>query len=70
MKKTSGLVPGAHGSPWTAISALEDRCDVLLENIIELSGRVTEILNYVQNLEARLEALKKPVPKKKAASAE
>ena len=65
MKKTTGLAPGKHGTPWTAIDELYEKCDSLLENLIELSERTSDILTHIQSQESRLKAIeaKKTVKK-------
>jgi hypothetical protein len=57
MKKTTGMVTGKHGSPWSAIDEVNEKYSSLLENVIELSDRVTDILTYVKSHEAKLKAL-------------
>lgn len=61
MKKTTGMVTGKHGTPWTAIKEVEEKYDSLLENVIELSDRVSEILVHLKSHESRIKNLE---PKK------
>jgi uncharacterized protein YlxW (UPF0749 family) len=69
-KRFTGLVTGKHGSPWSAIEetdrALSARCDVLLNNIVELSERVSDLLEYVSQLDEKVKALSSALDKKRA----
>ena len=69
--KTTGLVHDKYGTPWNYIEDVDKKQDEkyesLLENLIELSGRVTDILTLMESQGNKLKALedaaKKPAKK-------
>lgn len=66
--KTTGLVYDKYGTPWNYIEDVDKKQDEkyesLLENLIELSGRVTDILTHVESQNKRIAALEKKPARK------
>ena len=67
--KTTGLVYDKYGTPWNYIEDVDKKQDEkyesLLENLIELSGRVTDILTHVESQDKRIAVLEKRKPARK-----